>query len=132
MEESIIEELKNLRKATKGSPEEFFAKLMHSRDVIHLAHLSTRSYAAHKALGGYYEDIVDLTDSLIEAYQGVHGIVRISIPASTNEEPIKYLQNLHSYVDANREMFKDSAMINQIDEVKTLIQSTLYKLRFLG
>jgi len=132
MEESIIEELRNLKKSGKGSPEEFFGKLFHSRDVIHLAHLNTRSYAAHKALGGYYEDIVDLTDGIIEAYQGLHGIVKISIPAATNEEPIKYLQNLHSYVDANKDMFKDSALLNQIDEVKSLIQSTLYKLRFLG
>jgi hypothetical protein len=132
MEESIIEELRNLKRTGKGNPEEFFGKLFHSRDVIHLAHLSTKSYAAHKALGGYYEDIVDLTDSIIEAYQGVHGLVKISIPAATSEEPIKYLQNLHSYVDANKDMFKDSALLNQIDEVKSLIQSTLYKLRFLG
>lgn len=132
MEDSIIEELRNLKKVGKSSPEEFFGKLMHSRDVIHLAHLSTRSYAAHKALGGYYEDIVDLADGLIESYQGVHGIVKISIPGATNEEPIKYLQNLHSYIDANKDVFKDSAMLNQIDEIKALIQSTLYKLRFLG
>lgn len=128
--DEIISELRNLKK--KGNPEEFFGKLLHSRNVIHLAHLKTKSYAAHKALGDYYEDIVDLTDGIIEAYQGLYGLVTLTVPAASLEEPVKYLTDLHSYIDSAKSGFTDSALLNQIDEVKSLIQSTLYKLKNLS
>ena len=34
---------------------ELFSKLFNARDVIHLAHLKTPSYAAHKALNDLYD-----------------------------------------------------------------------------
>ena len=34
-----------------------------ARDVTHSAHLNTRSYAKHKALQKFYENIIDLGDS---------------------------------------------------------------------
>ena len=33
-----------------------------ARDVTHSVHLNTRSYAKHKALGGFYEDVIELAD----------------------------------------------------------------------
>ena len=29
-----------------------------ARDVTHSVHLNTRSYAKHKALGGFYENVI--------------------------------------------------------------------------
>ncbi len=130
--EEIINELKNLSLKKKSTPEEFFGKLLQSRDLTHLAHLKTKSYATHVALGNYYENLLEFTDKLIESYQGLYGLINISIPASTLEDPIKHLTSLHSYIDENKSLFKDSSLVNQIDEIKTLIQSTLYKLKNLS
>lgn len=44
-----------------------------ARDVTHSVHLNTRSYAKHKALGGFYENVIELADDLAEAYQGRQG-----------------------------------------------------------
>jgi len=49
---------------------EFVGKLFLARDVAHSVHLNTRSYAKHKALKTFYEDIVDLADEFAEAYMG--------------------------------------------------------------
>jgi len=129
--DDIIKELASL-KLSKSSPEAFIARMFQSRDITHLAHLSTNSYAKHKALNSYYNKLLDFIDGFIEAYQGLYGIVKLEIPASANEEPIKHLEELHKYIDENKKVFTDSALLNQIDEVKTLIQSTLYKLKNLS
>jgi hypothetical protein len=129
--DDIIKELAGL-KLSKSAPEAFIARLFQSRDITHLAHLSTKSYAKHKALNSYYNKLLDFIDGFVEAYQGLYGIVKLEIPASANEEPIKHLEELYKYIDENKKVFTDSALLNQIDEVKTLIQSTLYKLKNLS
>jgi hypothetical protein len=129
--DDIIKELASL-KSSKVTPEAFIAKLFQSRDITHLAHLSTKSYAEHMALNSYYDGLLDFIDGFVEAYQGLYGIVKLEIPASSNENPIKHLEQLHKFIDENKKIFTDSALLNQIDEVKTLIQSTLYKLKNLS
>ena len=49
---------------------EYVGTLMQSRNQAHIFHLQTSSYSQHIALQEYYEGIVDLIDSLVEAYQG--------------------------------------------------------------
>ena len=46
------------------TPGKFIGTLFHSRDTMHIAHLQTTSFAEHKALNGYYNGILDLTDTL--------------------------------------------------------------------
>ena len=40
----------------------FALTLLHSGTNAHLLHLQTDSFAKHKALGEYYEEIIDLVD----------------------------------------------------------------------
>ena len=57
---------------------EMVSRLLHSQTQVHIFHLGTKgngSYAAHKALQGYYEGIDSLVDGIIESYQGKHGLV---------------------------------------------------------
>ena len=55
-----------------------------ARDVTHSVHLNTRSYAKHKALQKFYENIIDLADSFAEAYQGRYGLIGpISLMSAT-------------------------------------------------
>lgn len=130
MDKEIIEELQKI--ASKPTPQEFIQKLFQSRDIAHLAHLKTKNYAAHRALNKYYDTLLDRLDSFVESYQGLYGIINLTIPASTAEEPVKHLETLHSYIETNKKIFTDSALLNQIDEFKTLIQTTLYKLKYLS
>ena len=43
----------------------FAVTLLHSATNAHLFHWSTDSFAKHMALGEYYDNIVELTDSYV-------------------------------------------------------------------
>lgn len=117
---------------------EFALTFLESAVVAHLMHLSTKSYAQHVALGGYYEAIPGLVDGVIEAYQGRYDLVlrytQSGGPDATSKsDPVKYLTGLQTYLDKQRKKLPPDANIqNEIDTVATLIDSTLYKLRFLS
>ena len=113
--------------------------LLHSQTQVHIFHLGVKgkgSYAAHKALQGYYESIDGLVDSLIESYQGKYGLLT-NYKSFKNEsfnsikQTISYLKGLNEMIEEKRDCCDDSYIQNQIDGVQELIFSTLYKLRFL-
>jgi len=54
---------------------DFVGTLFLARDVAHSVHLNTRSYSKHKALRGFYDNVIDLADNFAEAYQGRHGLM---------------------------------------------------------
>ena len=116
---------------------EFVGIMFLARDVTHSVHLNTRSYAKHKALGGFYEDVIELADDLAEAYQGRHGLIGpISLmSAKKTGNIIEFLQD--SLADVEKMRYEvcdkaDTALQNIIDEIVGLYLSTLYKLRFLA
>jgi len=115
----------------------FISYLFHSRTQAHVYHLQTPSFAAHKALNEYYDGIVDLTDRLVESYQGKHGIIKGYsnfglMEYESCEEIQNYFKALVSTIESGREELpQDSYIQNQIDEVVALINSTLYKLTYL-
>lgn len=116
---------------------EFIGLLFLGRDVAHSVHLNTRSYAKHVALQGFYEEIVELADSLAEAYQGKYGLIGgISLQAAKKTGNIvEFLQDQVNEIEATRYKVIDkecTALHNIIDEIVGLYYSTLYKLRFLG
>ena len=111
----------------------FLATMLHSSTNTHFFHWSTDSYSKHKALGNYYDDIIDLTDDLAEAYMGCYEQIK-TFPSVYHQpkEPVKYLESLKSFVDdARKDLPQESQIQNIIDEIAQLIDSTLYKLRFL-
>jgi len=111
--------------------------LLHSATQVHIFHLQTNSYAEHKALNEYYDEIVDLTDGLIESFQGKYEILKgyenyALNDYENNAQVVKYFKALMKTVDELRVSVKnDSYLQNEIDNVVNLIASTLYKLRFL-
>jgi hypothetical protein len=107
---------------------QFFGKLFQSRDTSHLIHLRTKSFAIHKALNKYYDEILELTDTLIESYQGNNQIVNIKIDSSIATDPIVHLNDLKAYIEKNRDIFKESYLQNIIDTIMQLINQTLYRL----
>jgi hypothetical protein len=113
----------------------FIGTLMQSRNQAHIYHLQSQSYAAHKALQGYYEDIVDLIDGLVESYQGRYGILRgyrMESSIKEDDNAVVYFEGLSKFVEAIRiKLPQDSYIQNEIDNVVNLIESTKYKLKFL-
>jgi hypothetical protein len=111
--------------------------LFHSSTQVHVFHLQTKSYAEHKALNKYYDEIVGLTDSLIESFQGKYDILTGYENYALNDykdnaQTIVYFKALLKTVETLRtSVSSDSYLQNQIDTVVELITSTLYKLRFL-
>jgi len=112
--------------------------LMQSRNQAHIYHLQVQgmgSYAAHKALNNYYEDIVDLIDGIAESYQGRYGIITGYKMADTIREDNNarmYFDGLGKFVETVRKQLpQDSYLQNEIDEVVKLIETTKYKLKFL-
>jgi hypothetical protein len=108
-----------------------------ARDVTHSVHLNTRSYAKHKALGGFYDKVIDLADDLAEAYQGRHGLIGpITLhSAKKTGNVVEFLEDSLNEVEKLRYQVcdkSDTAIQNIIDEIVGLYLSTLYKLKFLA
>ena len=116
---------------------QFISTLFASRTQAHVFHLQTDSFAEHSALNTYYDEIVGITDGIVESYQGKYGIIsgygNIALQEFQNcEGVIMYFETLCMYVDKSRQMIcQDSYLQNQIDTIVELIKSTIYKLRFL-
>ena len=109
------------------TPGKFIGTLFHSRDTMHIAHLQTTSFAEHKALNGYYDNILDLTDKFTEAYFGRFKRVEIVIPESKVMDSTSHLKELQSIVDTERINYP-SEIQNIMDEILSLIDKTLYLL----
>jgi hypothetical protein len=115
---------------------EMVSNILHSRNQAHVFHLQTQSFAEHNALNNYYDGVVDLFDGIIESYQGKYGIIKnfktFKIEQYKNcKKTISYFEKLLDIIDENRESIEDSYIQNQIDTVQELINSTIYKLKFL-
>lgn len=116
------------------SPQQFVLTLLHSVTNAHILHFQTKSYSEHVALGAYYTEVEELVDSFVEAYQGCHGIIDdyekyYLLPTP----PLKYMTSLSKYVEDERKRLpQDSELQNIIDEIAQLIDSTIYKLKFLA
>jgi hypothetical protein len=106
-----------------------------ARDVTHSVHLNTRSYAKHKALGKFYEDVIGMADDLAEAYQGRHGLIGpITLhSAEKTGTVVEFLEDSLKKIEKGREEFGDDMAIqNIVDEIVGLYLKTLYKLKFLA
>ena len=130
--EPILEQKEN----KSGDFVEMVSLMLHSQTQIHTLHLQTKSYSEHKALQKYYENIDTLVDGIIESYQGKYDIIEgyksyDLVNYKSTELTIKYLKDLDGKVQKLRGCCKDTYIQNQIDNVNELINSTLYKLRFL-
>ena len=118
----------------KSSIQDFIMMMLHSQTNAHILHLQSRSYSEHKALQGYYEGIDGIIDDYVEAYQGIYGIVdNYPTTYAAPTKPLEYMIGLSAYLTQSRPSLpQDSELLNILDEMAQLLDSTIYKLRFLG
>ena len=114
----------------------FALMLLHEVTNAHLLHWATNSFSEHSALGEFYSSLQDKTDEFVEAYMGKYGQLKIdgypevySLPKS---DCVAHLEELSDNVEKVRQNLpQDSELQNLVDEIADLIDSTLYKIRFL-
>lgn len=104
---------------------------------LHLKITGPGSYAAHKALNEFYDGMPDLIDAVAEQYQGAREKL-LEYPTVTPykcgsvQEALAYMKELYTEVTELQKLMPFSEVTNQLDEVKSLIASTKYKLMFLS
>jgi DNA-binding ferritin-like protein len=114
---------------------EFIDRMFGERNASHLEHLRVTgpsSYARHVALNGFYDEVVDLTDRFMEAYQGNKGIVDTSgLSCCAHDTGMEeQLAENAAWLNENRNELSAGvgAISNIIDEIIELHLSTRYKL----
>lgn len=115
------------------SIEEFCGTLMQSVVEIWKAHLMTDRYSEHMALDEYYKEMPEKVDSFIESFLSIDGkIDNYKNILTFSNDAIKYLTELKSLVVDGRDKYASTTELESaIDDVLSLIDSTLYKLKEL-
>jgi hypothetical protein len=114
--------------------EQLISRVFYARNLAHFTHWRTKSFSQHSALGSFYDDVIDAIDALVEAYQGVNGLID-SIPACTNpcSEIIDCLHEDAKWIETNHEKIclGNRAVANLLDGVTDKYITTIYKLENL-
>jgi DNA-binding ferritin-like protein len=131
------------RPAPMGPCTETAAMIAHAQSLtvsMHQLHLKISgpgSFSAHKALGEFYEGMPGLVDSVTEQYQGAREKI-LDIPAvpaykcGSVQEALAHIKELYNEITELQRIMPFSEVVNQLDEMKSLIASTKYKLMFLN
>lgn len=115
--------------------ENFCLQSMRMYVNVHLWHFQTGSYAEHEALQDYYEDLFELTDTFVESTIANQG--SLSCDNSYNLEILPYsemLDEIESYkelVEQHKDGVEDDGMVNTLDDILTITDEVLYKLKNL-
>lgn len=115
------------------------SELMNAATSFHKLHLKVTglgSFASHKALNELYDALPDHADALAEGFQGAaEKLLDYTdvAPRTLNSvsEALSYLRELVSMVTTLQSKMPYSEIVNDLDNVKSTINSAKYKLNFL-
>lgn len=115
------------------SPADVVKMFFSARDQVHYYHLQTESYAEHKALNDLYDEILNVADSFMEAYQGIHGRatgeVTITLKSYTAEQVVSDIKGLMEQLkQLQTSVQQNTDLVNQLDELISVCNKTLYLL----
>jgi DNA-binding ferritin-like protein len=104
---------------------------------LHLKITGPGSHAAHEALGDFYESMPGLVDKVAEQYQGAREKLLeyptvAAVKCSSVQEALTHVKELYNEIVELQRIMPFSEVVNQLDEMKSLIASTKYKLMFLS
>lgn len=104
-----------------------------NRTATHILHLKTKSYAEHKALNEFYDEIVDLADDLAEAAQGQYGILDVPfVQVPVPKDSITFLSSQLKQLEATMANCDEDYLMSIFQEITKLYRSTLYKITNLS
>ena len=106
--------------------------LFNLRTNVHIAHLQTRSYAAHKALNEVYDEILDIADAFAESAMATQGILSgYTLGELNTGDIIVFIENKYNELLSLRKEFTEGHLVQLIDDANTVLSSGLYKLKNL-
>lgn len=129
--------------ASNGSVETITAacvtELMNAATSFHKLHLKVQgigSYAAHKALNELYDAMPGHADDLAEGFQGASEKILVYKDVAprvldTVTEALSYIREMYSMVTSLQDKMPYSEIVNDLDNVKSTLNSIKYKLLFL-
>ncbi len=115
------------------------SELMNAATSFHKLHLKvtgTGSYAAHKALNDLYDALPGHADDLAEGFQGASEKLLSYGEAAprkldTVADGIDYLKDMCDMVCKLQDKMPYSEIVNDLDTIKSTMNSAKYKLLFL-
>lgn len=124
---------------------EFAARLFETRDTLHIMHLKTKSYAAHKTLGELYQFLSEWLDNFLETFRGFSDtsindefeIDTIHVEDQWKTDPVTFIRLFigTTLMSAKAEMAGDMSeygfLVNMIEELIAECYHSIYKLNFL-
>lgn len=118
------------------SIEQFLGTLQQSVVEGWRYHLKTSKYSAHVALNDYYDEALEAVDGLIEGWIAAHEKPETYENVLNGEDyadPLEYFAELKKMVVCCRakHLKDDTALESAADDIISLIDSTVYKLREL-
>ena len=114
--------------------EDLVAKVFLTRNLVHIAHWATKSYAQHMALGDLYDALIDDIDAIVEAYQGKKELIKpyLNLP-KIPDDLLTHLEDEVDWISKNRNSIAEdcTAIENLIDSLLETYLKALYKLKNL-
>ena len=113
---------------------EFLSALNSCKQQAIFWHNQTTNYSEHKTLNGFYDEILDLLDGLVESTAGIYGRptgydVHDPQDWTSTEDTIKYFQAVYQMIQTERtSLYSETWIQNQIDEIAALVAQTIYLL----
>jgi DNA-binding ferritin-like protein len=117
--------------------EQLISRVFYARNLAHFEHwraTGAGSYAKHKALGDFYDDVIDAIDKLVEAYQGAFSLIgNIPAPKVSERDVLKLLEADADWIEEHHEDIckGNRAVGNLVDGVTETYLTAIYKLRNL-
>lgn len=122
----------NMTSSADKSMDKFIGELFYYRNLIHLLHLKTDSYAKHIALNELYDALLPQIDILAESAQ-TEKQLNITIP-ETKIEGKNELETLQCFLDCVRS-YRCCCMYSfqqsEVDIIERDISAAIYKIKFL-
>lgn len=113
--------------------EEIAGKLAYFHEQIHMIHWETRSFAEHKATGGFYEFLQDFKDDVVEKLMGYTGkrIKGLKIePIVANADSMKIADDIMKF-SKDLESYGDSAGYGDICNMAQSLSGETAKIKYL-
>ena len=115
------------------------SELMNAATSFHKLHLKvtgTGSYAAHKALNDLYDALPGHADDLAEGFQGAtEKLLAYSDVAprmlKSVDDGLEYIREIIDMVSGLQAKMPYSELVNDLDTIKSTLNSAKYKLLFL-
>lgn len=98
--------------------------------TAHVAHVNTRSFAQHEALGDFYEKINDFKDRFVEYCMGAGYLSQVELEEIESEDLITEAQEACEYLYAFSDYTGDETLLNMSADLIEAKNKLNYMLMF--